>query len=141
MSPFAAPHSITALIAYALWAVALVLALAIARTTMVLRGRAKANSFTAGVPHGSDAYWRLNRAHLNAVENLPIFAALVLTARLAHIEVLLPAEIILIARVVQSLIHISSGRNLAVNFRFAAFATQVTCYGVMIVKLLSAPAS
>ena len=62
MSPFVAPHSLTALIAYALWAIALVLAVASCRTAMVLSGKVKANSFTPGVPHGSEACWRLNRA-------------------------------------------------------------------------------
>ena len=35
--------------------------------------------FPASVPHGSDRYWRLNRAHLNCLEFLPMFAAVVLT--------------------------------------------------------------
>jgi uncharacterized MAPEG superfamily protein len=139
MSPFVAPHSITALIAYALWAVALVLALAIARTTMVLRGRAKANSFTAGVPHGSDAYWRLNRAHLNTLENLPIFAAIVLCGWVIGMEGAMfnrLAVIVVIARIVQSLIHIVSGSATAVTFRFAVFAVQLACEIWMAVLVL-----
>ena len=93
MSPFVVPHSITALITYALWAIALVVTMAVVRTTMVLRGRAKANSFTAGVPHGGDAYWRLNRAHLNTLENLPIFAAIVLSGWVVGMESAIRAEL------------------------------------------------
>ena len=104
---------------FAAWAALLVTAIGVARVAQVVTGKKRANEFPGGVQHGGDAYWRLNRAHLNAVENLPIFAALVLTARLTHVGVLLPAEIILVARLVQSLIHISSGRVLAVNVRFA----------------------
>ena len=130
MSQFVAPHSITALIAYALWAVALVLMLAIVRSAMVLGGRAKANSFTAGTPHGGDAYWRLNRAHLNTLENLPVFAAIVLSGWVVGMESATfnrLAVIVIVARIVQSLIHLASGSVAAVTFRFAAFAVQIVC--------------
>jgi uncharacterized MAPEG superfamily protein len=141
MSPFVAPHSITALIAYALWALALVLALAIVRTTAVMRGRAKANSFTAGTPHGGDAYWRLNRAHLNTLENLPIFAAIVLSGWVVGMETATfnrLAVIVVAARIVQSLIHLVSGSATAVTFRFAAFAAQIVCETWMAVLILHA---
>jgi uncharacterized MAPEG superfamily protein len=141
MSPFVAPHSITALIAYALWAIALVLTMAIVRTSMVLRGKAKANSFTAGVPHGRDAYWRLNRAHLNTLENLPIFAAIVLSGWVVGMETATfnrLAVIVVWARIVQSLIHLISGSVTAVTFRFAAFAVQIVCEIWMAVLVLHA---
>lgn len=130
MSQFVAPHSITALIAYALWAVALVITLAIVRGAMVLRGRAKANSFTAGTPHGGDAYWRLNRAHLNTLENLPIFAAVVLSGWVVGMESAnfnRLALVVVIARILQSLIHLVSGSITAISLRFTAFAVQLVC--------------
>jgi len=130
MSQFVAPHSITALIAYALWAIALVLALAIVRTTAVMRGRAQPTSFTAGVPHGTDAYWRLNRAHLNTLENLPIFAAIVLSGWVVGMETATfnrLAVIVVGARILQSLIHLVSGSVAAVTSRFMAFAVQLVC--------------
>lgn len=139
MSQFIAPHSITALIAYALWAIALVLALAFARTSAVLSGRAKADSFTAGVPHGGDAYWRLNRAHLNTLENLPIFAAIVLSGWVVGMETATfnrLAVIVIAARIVQSLIHLVSGSVTAVTFRFAAFGVQLVCEIWMAVLVL-----
>ena len=141
MSPFVAPHSIAALIAYALWAIALVLTLAIVRTSMVLRGKAKANSFTAGVPHGGDAYWRLNRAHLNTLENLPIFAAIVLPGWVVGMESAMfnrLAVIVVVARVIQSLIHIVSGSVTAVSLRFTAFAVQLAGEVWMAVLVLRA---
>jgi uncharacterized MAPEG superfamily protein len=143
MSPFVAPHSITALITYALWAIALVLALAIVRASMVLRGEAKANSFAAGVPHGGDAYWRLNRAHLNTIENLPIFAAIVLSGWVVGMESAMfngLAVIVIVARIIQSLIHIVSGSVIAVSLRFAAFAVQLVCEIWMAVLVLRAGA-
>ena len=139
MTQFIAPHSITALIVYALWAIALVIILAIIRSTTVLRGRAKANSFTAGTPHGGDAYWRLNRAHLNTLENLPIFAAIVLSGWVVGMESATFnrfAVIVVVARVVQSLIHLVSGSVAAVSCRFAAFAIQLVCEIWMAVLVL-----
>lgn len=139
MSQFIAPHSITALIAYALWAIALVICLAIVRTSMVISGRARANSFTSGAPHGGDAYWRLNRAHLNTLENLPIFAAIVLSGWVVGMESATfnrLAVVVISARIVQSLIHLTSGSVAAVSFRFAAFAVQLVCEIWMAVLVL-----
>jgi len=141
MSQFVAPHSITALMIYALWAIVLVLALAVVRTSMVLRGRAKANSFTAGIPHGGDTYWRLNRAHLNTLENLPIFAAIVLCGWVVGMESATfnrLAVIVVVARIVQSSFHLVSGSVVAVTLRFAAFAVQVACELWMAVLVLRA---
>jgi uncharacterized MAPEG superfamily protein len=128
MSQFVAPHSITALVLYALWAIALALMLAADRILLVVRGAARADSFTPGVPHGSDSYWRINRAQLNTVENLPIFAAIVLSGWVVGMETLTfnrLAVIIVVARIIQSAIHIASGSVLAVNLRFAAYAVQI----------------
>jgi MAPEG family len=134
-------RSLYCLVGFAAWAVLLVLAIAAARVFQVLTGKKRANEFPSGVPHGGDGYWRLNRAHVNTVENLPIYGSLILAAALVHVDVTLPAEIALLARLAQSLVHISSGRSMAVNVRFTAFATQIACYVTMMVKLLSAPAS
>src|SRR5947208_16210155 len=97
------------LVGFAAWAMLLVIAITVARVSQVLRGQKRPNEFPSGVPHGGDRYWRLNRAHLNTVENLPIFAALVLTgeaARVAGGGFALACEIALGARVVQSLTHV-----------------------------------
>jgi uncharacterized membrane protein YecN with MAPEG domain len=119
---------IAALVLFALWAMTLVLAVGLWRTSLVFTGRAKSGSFTPGAPHGSDTYWRLNRAHLNAVENLPIFGALVLSGSYLQVQDLsfqiLPS-LILYARVAQSLIHIASGSAFAITLRFLAYAVQV----------------
>ena len=106
----------------------LLTSIAFARVSQVLRGEATPNSFTPGVPHGSDAYWRLNRAHANCLENLPLFAAVVLTAAAAGIAT--PtfdwlARVYVFARVGQSLAHLSSGSDTAVNVRFTFFGVQV----------------
>jgi uncharacterized MAPEG superfamily protein len=108
---------------------------------MVIRGEAKANSFTPGVPHGSDSYWRINRAHLNTLENLPIFAAIVLCGWVVGMETATfnrLAIIVVVARIVQSAIHIASGSVAAISFRFTALAVQLICEIWMAILVLRA---
>jgi uncharacterized MAPEG superfamily protein len=135
------PESVIALVFYALWTIALVLMIAIDRLLLILRGQVKNNEFLAGVPHGNESYWRINRAHLNAVENLPIFAVIVLSAWIAGVEdhiFNLLAMVVLVFRIVQSIIHISSGDQLATWFRTAAFAVQILCEIWMALMILQA---
>ena len=133
------PQSIVALVFYALWAIALVLMIAVDRLLLIFRGQVKNNEFLSGVPHGNEAYWRINRAHLNTVENLPIFAAIVLAAWVAgaesHLFNLL-AMLVLAARIVQSIIHIMSGGQIATWFRTTMFAVQIVCEIWMAVMIL-----
>ena len=53
---------LTFLLLFAAWTLVLVLAIAGARGARVLGGKARPEDFTAGVPHGGDRYWRLNRS-------------------------------------------------------------------------------
>ena len=118
------------LLGFVLWTLILLLALGAVRVGKVVRGQAKANDFPSGVPHGSDAYWRLNRAHSNCLENLPIFASVVLVATIAGVHTPgldTAARVFLGARVGQSLVHVSSGSAVAVNVRFAFFIVQICC--------------
>jgi uncharacterized MAPEG superfamily protein len=124
------------LLGFVVWTACLVLAIGLYRVPKVLMGQARAGSFTGGVPHGPERYWRLNRAHLNCVENLPLFAAVVLTAtvaRISHPAIDTLAVVYLIARVGQSTAHISSGRDMVINVRFTFFLTQLTCLLAMII--------
>jgi uncharacterized MAPEG superfamily protein len=133
------PHSIAALIFYALWTIALVLMVAADRVLEVMRGQSKLTSFTPGAPHGSDSYWRINRAHLNATENLPIFGAIVLAGWAAGAETPLFNElaiVVLVGRVVQSIIHILSGSSAAIMARFTAYGVQLVCEIWMAVLIL-----
>ncbi len=134
------PHSIIALIFYALWAIALVLMVAGDRVLQVMRGEARLTQFTPGVPHGSESYWRINRAHINTVENLPIFAAIVLSGWVAGMEshaFNLLAVIVVVARILQSVIHVLSGSALAIQARFAMLAVQIVCEVWMAVLILA----
>lgn len=129
---------IIALVWFALWAVFLVLVVALWRVREVMAGRIRPNAFPSGEKHGSDAYWRANRAQANTIENLPIFAALVLSGVAAGLNTGMFATlctVAVVARIVQSLIHLSSGSVVAVNLRFTAFLVQIICFawiGVLI---------
>ena len=135
------PESVIALVFYALWAIALVLMIAIDRMLLIFRGQVKNNEFLSGVPHGNESYWRINRAQMNTVENLPIFAVIVLAAWIAgsesHLFNLL-AMVVLVARIVQSIIHILSGDQIATWFRTGMFAMQIVCEIWMAVMILQA---
>lgn len=119
---------LTALVLHALWVLVLVLAIGLWRVSQVLGGQKKVNEFPSGTQHGGDAYWRLNRAHMNTVENLPTFAALVLAGLYLQVQDLafqvLPT-IVLYGRIVQTLVHVASGSALAVSLRFTAYVVQV----------------
>jgi uncharacterized MAPEG superfamily protein len=129
-----------ALLGFAVWTLLLlVLGIGVTRVTAVMRKEARANSFNPLVPHGSDAYQRRMRAHLNCVENLPIFAALVLLGGAMGISSSLfqtAAFTVLPARVGQSVVHLLSGRNRAVLVRFAFFTVQLVCFALMLVLLI-----
>ena len=111
------------------------------RLVLVLTAGKRAGDFTAGAKHGSDAYWRLNRAHMNTVENLPIFGALVLSGTYLQIQDLsfqLLPSLVLYARIAQSLIHLMSGSAAAVKLRFSAYLVQVVSMFVLAYCVLAA---
>src|SRR4051812_29439413 len=78
------PLPLLSLLGFAAWTMLLVLAILSWRGLMMMTGGKKFNSFPGGVEHGSPAYWRLNRAHANAVENLVLLAVLVLVGLHVH---------------------------------------------------------
>jgi uncharacterized MAPEG superfamily protein len=123
--------ALISLVAFALWAVFLGMGVVLWRGLVALQGRAKVNEFPAGEKHGSDIYWRWNRAHANTVENLPIMASVVLVAWLSDAvtpSVESAALAATGARLVQSLVHISSGSQLAVMLRATGLSAQYICF-------------
>ena len=124
-----------ALLGFAVWTVALVVGgIGVTRIVQVVTKQARPTSFNPSVPHGSERYQRSMRAHLNCVENLPVFAALVLLGSVHDMnssEFQMAAFAVLPARVLQSAVHIWSGRNRAVLMRFVFFAVQLACFLVM----------
>nr|WP_232374145.1 MAPEG family protein [Leptospira chreensis] len=126
------------MIGFTLWTLGLGVSLTSFRSVLVLLGKKKSNEFPAGIQHGTDFNWRLNRAHLNSLENLPLFLAVVfLTANLGMIDSFVNQAgiVILGARVLQSLTHLISTSVLAVNIRFTFYTIQIVTYIVLLVRL------
>ncbi len=130
-----------ALLGFVTWTLSLVLfGIGLPRISAVVAKRARPASFDPSVPHGSDRYRRSMRADANCVENLPVFASLVLLGHVlgvAGTSFQIAAAIVLPARVLQSLAHIASGKDTAVLVRFGFFGVQLACYAVLIALLVA----
>src|SRR5918994_5697715 len=76
-------------------------------------------------------YRRAMRANMNCVENLPVFAAIVLCATATGTDsrlLDLLAGAILVARVCQTTVHLAfAPSNVAASVRFAFFFVQAIC--------------
>ena len=130
------------LLGFASWTVLLVVSVGLWRVGLVFAGKVAANEFPSGAPHGGDRYWRLNRAHMNTAENLPLMASVVLVGTFAGVTTPLfatLAQIYLAARVVQSLVHIASNAVMVVNLRFTALIVQFVCFGWMVGEIVRTP--
>lgn len=121
--------ALSCLVFFAAWTLGLVaLGIVPYRVGQVLLAGRAANSFSPAEPEGPGWYQRLLRAHANCVENLPVFASVVLTAAVSGaasstLDTL--AVVYVAARVGQSVAHVASGRSLVINVRFTFFLIQV----------------
>lgn len=134
------PLAVKCLVLFVIWTLLCLTGIGISRCTWVLMGKFRATDFPAGLAHGPDWYWRLNRIHLNAVENLPIFASLVMAANLFQKNSALfdsLSMLVVLGRVFQGIFHLISGSTFWVNLRFVAFLTQVVCFIIMTIVILS----
>jgi uncharacterized MAPEG superfamily protein len=86
-----------------------------------------ANEFKPDNSNLSPFMQRLTRAHANCIESFPIIGGLLVVALLTNqagvTDTLAPW--LLVARLVQSSIHLISTSILAANLRFLAFAVQM----------------
>lgn len=105
------------------------------RWSMILTGRAKVSEWRADEIQGSEWYRRAMRAHMNCLENLPVYAAIVLCATAAEITgPLLNALslVLLVARLLQTTTHIVFEQtNRVASVRFGFFFAQVVCMLMM----------
>jgi uncharacterized MAPEG superfamily protein len=70
-----------ALLGFAVWTLLVLFGtVGVYRWSRILTGRVRISEWQADRPQGSDWYQRAMRAHMNCVENLPVFAAIVLCA-------------------------------------------------------------
>ncbi len=116
--------SLTGFIAWTLFLLVLMEGI---RCGLVARGQVPANGFQPDNGNLSPFMQRLARAHANGLEGLPLFGGLMVVAVLAgRTGVTDPlAPWLLLARVLQSTIHLASLSVIAVNLRFACFLVQM----------------
>jgi len=124
-----------------MWPIVLVSGIGVFRVSQVLTGKVAPNAFPSGTKHGSDFYWRFNRAHVNSLESLPIFGVVVLVGVVAHVtnptfDHLAVAAVV--SRVGQSIVHVAGNSNMHVNVRFTFFLAQLLCFVGMAVIAASA---
>jgi len=119
--------TLTALAGFVAWSLFLLVLMETVRSKLVLTKAVAANGFTPDNSNLSPFMQRLARAHANCVEGLPIFGGLMLIAEVSGRSSITDslAYTFLCARILQSLIHLSSLSALAVTLRFSAFAVQM----------------
>jgi uncharacterized MAPEG superfamily protein len=128
-----------ALTGFLAWTLLLLVLMEAIRSKLVLTKAVPANGFSPDNANLSPFMQRLARAHANCLEGLPIFGGLMLVAVAAGQSALTDplAPLLLGARVVQSLIHLSSLSATAVTLRFSAFAIQLGIALIWAVRLLT----
>lgn len=122
------------------WSLFLLVLMEAIRSKLVISGAIPANGFDPGNSNLSPFMQRLARAHANCVEGLPVFGGLMLVAVVAGRSAVTDplAHVLLAARVLQSVIHLSSSSALAVTLRFSAFAVQMAVGAYWAVRLVVA---
>ena len=132
--------AIQALLGFAAWTLLLVFGVFLYRGLLFLTGT-PINSWPRGAKPSSDAAFakRMEDAHANCLENLPVFAVIVLSAwamgQLDTIAVLAPW--VLYARIGQSLIHLTGVGQLQVLVRATFWSVQLGLMLWMLFKLLA----
>jgi uncharacterized MAPEG superfamily protein len=120
--------SLCVLIALIAWTLFLLILMEGLRVRYVLNKSVVANEFTADNSNLPPFMQRLARAHANCIESFPIIGGLLIVALLTNradvTDALAPA--LLVARLLQSSIHLWSTSVLAVNLRFFAFVVQMS---------------
>ncbi len=129
-----------ALLGFTGWTLLLVTVIFAYRGVRLLGGT-PINSWGRGAKTTEDPAFikRVEDAHANTLENLPIFAVLVLSAaalgKLEAVNAIAPFA--LYGRVAQSLVHLSGTSPLQVFLRASFWAVQLIVFFLMLVKLFA----
>ncbi len=130
------------LVAFAAWTLfVLMFGVGIRRWYLIFSCEAALTSFPGDMAHGSAAYRRATRAHANCVENLPVYAAIVLaaqTARLVPVHMDVLALAVILCRIAQSGIHmLLPETNSTIALRFTFFFAQIIAMIWMMLSMVS----
>lgn len=126
-----------ALLGFAAWTLLLLMAtVGVYRWTKIILWNAPVASFRSDRLEGAAWYQRGTRAHANCVENLPVFGAIVFvitTIGLQGSAVDTLCVVVLVARICQSMVHLSHPQTDAfVAARFSFFSVQLACFLALI---------
>ncbi len=129
------------LLGFAAWTVVLLLStVGVYRWSRILTGRVPIRDFRADQVEGEDWYRRAMRAHANCIENLPVFGAIVLALYVSGVggsTVNHLSMSVLVARVIQSLVHVCLVQtNSVAAVRFAFFFVQLVSFLALIVMVV-----
>jgi uncharacterized MAPEG superfamily protein len=118
-----------ALLGFAVWTLLVLFGtVGVYRWSRILKGQVRISEWQADLPQGSDWYQRAMRAHMNCVENLPVFAAIVFCATATGADSRLLdwlAAAVLVARIGQTAVHLAfAPSDVAASVRFAFFFIQ-----------------
>ena len=84
-------------------------------------------------------YWRLNRAHANTLENLPIFGTMVLVGTIIGCSSPQFSQLAVLymgGRIGQSIVHILGGSTPFIMVRFCFFSVQMLSVTTMGIHIL-----
>lgn len=128
------------LLAFAAWTVLLLLStIGVYRWSRILTGRTPIRGFRADQVEGADWYRRSMRAHANCIENLPVFGSIVFALYASQMNGATVNSLsiaVVVARVMQSLVHICLPQNnTAAALRFAFFFVQIVCFVSLIAMI------
>jgi uncharacterized MAPEG superfamily protein len=126
------PIPVWVLLGFAAWTLFILFTtVGVYRWSRILTGRTAIATWRADEQQGGEWYRRAIRAHLNCVENLPIYTAIVVALFTAHVTSPILdwlAITLLVARICQSSVHLLVEQtNTVAGIRFAFFFVQAIC--------------
>jgi uncharacterized MAPEG superfamily protein len=133
-----ASSTAVALVGFISWTLFLLIVMEVMRTWLVLVKKFPANEFKTDNSNLGPFLQRLARAHANCLEGLPVFGGLLIIALVTdQTSITDPlCYLFLVARIAQSLAHLTSLSVMAVNVRFMFFSAQLVIGVYWAVKLM-----
>src|SRR5262249_45901029 len=130
------------LLGFALWTLLMLMfTIGVHRWSRILTRKAAIHEFPADAPEGPVWYKRATRAHLNCIENLPVFTAIVFVASDTGVhgrDLDALGITILCARIAQSITHVAFVQTArVVSIRFTFFSVQLLAMLVMSVIVIA----
>ena len=135
------PIPIWTLLGFAAWTVLLLLStIGVYRWNRILTGQTPIKEFRADQVEGADWYRRSMRAHANCIENLPVFGSVVFAlyvSQLSGATISYLCITVLVARVMQSLVHVCLEQtNTVAAMRFIFYFVQIVCFVTLIAMVV-----